>query len=402
MAAAEAFATLNGYAVAELTLNVSEQGPWFAEVTLEQLAPQLKAGSAKLVINGSTLLCTIDNDGTFGQSKSLRVVAGGGGWGKPVKALGYSNDATVKARLVADDAARAVGESIGTFEPARERLTASYARQAGAASIALEDAAGGAVWWVDYEGKTNVAKERPTVKAKATDYEVLAFNARTGVVELGVTGLTVGVGSIISERLDAPETLRAFTLRLTGRKLSMVAVCGETRTTNQIALLFRRIVERIMNGFLFGTYRYRVVSMADDGRVNIQAVSKSAGVPDLLRVEQWPGAAGSHATLTNGAIVLVQFLDGRRDLPAITNFAGKQSAGYVPERITFGAEDPSSAANVAYQGSQVECLFPPMIVSGTMLVGAVPTPFTAVAMQPTGKLLGQVVTGTPRVRVGVS
>ncbi len=399
-----AFATLNGYAVAELVMHVNEQGPWFAEVQLEQAAPKLVAGAAKLVVNGVTLVCAVDPAqlGTHGQSKSCRVVAGGGGWGKVLAAKGYGNDAAVKARLVADDAARAAGETIGTFEPAAERLAVSYARTAGAASVALEDAAGGSLWWVDYDGKTNVAKDRPTAPAKAGSYEVQAYNPRTQVVELGVTGLTVGVGSIISDRLDAPATIRAFTLRMSGKALTMTAVCGPLRTTNQVALLFQRAVERIMNGRLFGAYRYRVVSMATDGRVNLQAVSKFSGVPDLLRIEQWPGVGGAHAELSNGAIVVVQFLEGRRDLPVITNFQGKQGFNFVPDRVTFGASDPSTAAPAAYQGSQVELLFPPMVVSGTMIVGGTPAPFTAVAFQPVQKLLGQVVTGSPRVRVGTS
>lgn len=398
----DAFATLNGYAVADLVLIVNEQGPWFAEVQLEQLAPKLAAGPAKLVINGVALECTVDQPGTYGQAKSCRVIAGGGGWGKVVSAHGYGNDARVKARLVADDAARAAGESIGTFEPAAERLEVSYARTVGAASVALEDAAGGALWWVGYDGKTNVAKDRPTTKAAPDTYEVLAFNPRTQVVELGVTGLTVGVGSIISERLDAPATIRSFTLRLSSKRLTMTAVCGELRTTNQLVLLVRRIVERVMNGWLFGAYRYRVVSMGGDGRVNLQAVAKGAGVPDLLRIEQWPGVAGAHATLQNGAIVVVQFLEGRRDLPVITNYAGVQSSAFVPDRLVFGAKNPNQGVEIAYKGAQVECLFPPMIVSGTMIVSGVPTAFTATAMQPTGKLQGQITTGTPRVRVATS
>jgi hypothetical protein len=86
----------------------------------------------------------------------------------------------------------------------------------------------------------------------------------------------------------------------------------------------------------------------------------------------------------------------------LTGYAGKQSDAYVPDRLVFGAADPSDAANVAYQGSTVEMLFPPMVITGTMLYLGTPAPFTAVGFQPTGKLLGQVTVGTPRVRVGTA
>lgn len=393
----QAFATLNGHAVAELFLHAAENGPWWADVDLERAAAGL-AGAVKLVINGKTLAGTIapNENGTFGQQRRCRVVAGAGGWGTAVPYKGYHNDAQVKARLVADDAARAVGEQIGTFTPRADRLANNYARQAGAASIALDDAAQGGVWWVDYDGRTNVATERPTVKAAIGSYEVLAFNPRTRVVELGVDGLTVGVGSIISERLDAPETIRSFTLCLSGRKLTMQAVCGEARQTNQLERIFRAIVERIMNGFLYGKYRYRVVSMSADGRVNVQAVAKGAGVPDLLTIEQWPGVAGAHATLTNGAIVAVEFLEGRRDLPIVSGYAGKQSSGFVPERLTFGASDPNAAIEVAYKGGTVKVMTPPAVFVGTVN-GA---PATGVITWPTPFTLGTIEIGSARVRVG--
>jgi hypothetical protein len=394
----EAFATLNGYAVAGFTLHVAEGGPWWADVDLEA-APAL-AGAVKLVINGTTLLGTIDpkRNGTHGQQRRCRVVAGGGGWGKEIEKKGYHKDAQVRARLVADDAARAAGEQIGTFAPTQELLASNYARRAGAASTALDDAAGTGVWWVGFDGLTHVAAARPTAKPAVSAYEVLDYNPRTHVVELGVTGLTVGVGSILSERLDEPQTIRSFTLRMTGDKLTMTAVCGETRTTNALEQVFRAIVEKILDGFLFGKYRYRVVNMAADGRVNVQAVSKLSGVPDLLTIEQWPGVAGGHAQLMNGAIVAVEFLEGRRAMPVVTGFAGRQSADYVPSRLTLGATNPDDAVEVAYKGATVKVLTPPAVFQGT--INGLPA--VGVVVWPSGYTLGTIEVGSPKVRVGVS
>lgn len=395
----QAFATVSGRAVAGFTLNTSEGGPWFADVDLEEDAAGL-AGAVELVVNGVKLKGSIPprEAGTFGLQRRVRIVAGAGGWGSLLAKKGYHNDAGVKARLVADDAAREAGEKIGTFAPARERLAANYSRTASTASTALQDAAGTALWWVDYDGLTHVG-ERATAAAPASTYEVLGFNPRTKVAELGVDGLTIGIGAIISERLDAPETIRAFTLTLDKGALRMQAVCGVTRQTNQLEQILRAIVERIMNGWLFGKWRYRVVSMAADGRVNLQAVSKSAGVPDLLTIEQWPGVAGAHATLTNGAIVAVEFLEGRRDLPIVSGYAGKQSDGYVPSVLTLGGE--SGAAEVARKGDSVKCLYPPTVITGTMIVGGVPTPFTGVNVSTTGQILGVIQGGTPAVKAGV-
>jgi hypothetical protein len=396
---AQAFASLNGNAVAGFFLHAAESGPWWADVVLEHAAAGL-AGAAELVINGTTLVGTIDplRNGTHGEQRHCRVVAGRGGWAKLLERQGYHNDAQVKTRRVADDAARAAGETIGTFTPAKATFASNYAREAGAASIALDDAASGGIWWVGYDGLTHVSTARPTTTAPADAYEVQEYNPLTKVLTLGVTGLTVGVGSIISERLDAPETIRSFTLRMTGDKLTMQAVCGEPRTTNAIERLFTVIVERLIQRRLLGKWRYRVVSMGADGRVNVQAVAKSSGVPDLLTIEQWPGVAGAHAELTNGAIVAVEFLEGRRDLPAITGFAGKQSAAFVATRLSLGATDPNDAIEVAYKGATVKVLTPPAVFQGT--INGLPA--AGVVFWPSAFTLGTIEVGSPKVRVGVT
>ncbi len=344
----EAYAKLNGQAVAAFDLHVGSDGPWFADIDLEEDAALADGAAAELVINGSTLRGTVrpEFNATFALQRKCRVVAGGDGWGKPLARKGYHNDAEVKALLVAQDAAREAGETLGTFEPSSPRLAANYARRAGLASRALEDAAGSSLWWVDYAGVTQVAAERPTAAAASDTYEVLGFDPRTRIVRLGVDGLTVGVGSIISERLDAAQTIRAFALKLEARKLTMLADCAPVEhSTGQLINLMRAIIERSTDRKLLGKYRYRVVSMAADGRVNLQAVRKDLGLPDLLTIEQWPGVAGGHAVLTGGALVTVEFLDdGDPSLPVITGYQGKQGAAFLPTSLALGGGTRDAAA----------------------------------------------------------
>jgi hypothetical protein len=78
-----------------------------------------------------------------------------------------------------------------------------------------------------------------------------------------------------------------------------------------------------------GPRKYRVVRMSAD-RVELQIVNRALGLPDILPISQWPGAAGVWAQLQPGALVLVQFIDGDPSQPIVTHYEPKGGAGFRP------------------------------------------------------------------------
>jgi hypothetical protein len=389
----EAFAAVNGHRLTRLRLVTENVGPWHADVTFE-VAPELADGPVTLAVGTRTWKGTLTSQ-TFGLQRKGRIVAGAGGWGTAVKAKGYHNDAGVKARSVADDAAREVGEQIGSFVPAKERVGADYVREARAASCALEDVLGGVAWWVDADGVTH-AGPRASVALSSADYEVLAFDPESLVATLAVDDPgAVQIGSIISERLDGPQTVRQLELTVDATEMRIAAWCGGGEAERgRLPGLMRAIIDRATDGRLWGKYRYRVLRMNGE-RVELQAVRKELGLPDVLPVSMWPGVAGVHAELAPSQEVLVEFLEGRRAQPIVTAFAGKDGSGFVPVSITLGG---TSGPEVTRKGDAVEVLLPPMVANGTMVVGGTPTPFTAVLTSTLGKAVGVATAGTPKVR----
>lgn len=388
----EFFVAANGNPLTRLSVHVSNVGPWHADLEFEG-APELE-GQVVIEVGSLKLSGTLHPaaNGTFGLQRKGLVIAGAGGWGSEVGARHYHNDAGVKARTIAEDAARAVGETIGTLVPTSERVGVDYVRQAGPASRALEDAIGGAPWWVDYDGVTQVGP-RPARALADTAYEVLAFDPRTRLATLAVDDpSSVQIGSVLSERLDAPLTVREVTIRVTPEELRVLAWCGGTELGHGVLSgLLRTIVQRAGDARLWGKYRYRVVQMASE-RVNLQSVRKAAGLPDVLPVSMWPGIAGAHAELTPGAEVLVEFLEGDRTLPIVVAFAGKGGPGFVPVSLTLGGESGSGAARI---GDNVEVLLPPAVFSGTVNG----TPATGFLTFPLNKTLGTITAGSSRVKV---
>jgi hypothetical protein len=222
---------------------------------------------------------------------------------------------------------------------------------------------------------------------------VLAYDPRDRIVTLGVDDPgAVGIGSVLSERLEAPVTVRSLELRVTAGELRVLAWCGASEAGyGQISGLLRSIAQRATDRQLHGLYRYRVTRMVGD-RVELQAVKRIVGLPDLLPLSMWPGIAGAHAELAPSADVLVQFVEGDRAQPVVTHFAGKDGTGFVPTRLTLGGVD---GANAARLGDAVEVLLPPAMFAGT--VGG--SPASGFLTFTTSKALGIITAGSAKVRI---
>lgn len=396
MTTKDTFAAINGQRLTSVQLTVGNAGPWYADCDFE--ADPAVSGRVELVVGQLKLSGTIDTraSGAHTLQRRVRVVGGAGGWGESVAPKAYANDAGVKARTVAEDAARAVGETIGDFVPRDERVGKAYTRQAGPASRTLEDVLGGVAWWVDYAGVTR-AGPRPRQVLPPSSYEVLAYDPRDRIVTLGVDNpAAVVIGSVLSERLEAPLTVRAIELRVTAGELRVMAWCGGSEAGfGPVTGLMRAIAQRSTDGKLHGLYRYRVTRMVAE-RVELQAVKRLVGLPDLLPLSMWPGIAGAHAELAPSAEVLVQFIEGDRAQPVVTHFAGKDGTGFVPTRLTLGGVD---GPNAARNGDAVEVLLPPAVMSGTAIIGGVPTPLTGVLTFTMSKAIGVITAGSGKVRI---
>jgi hypothetical protein len=355
----DAFATVGGARVRRLSLTVPNTGVWCAEVEFIE-APELADGAQVDLRIGSTVwrgTVAPGENGVFALTRKCMVKGGGGGWSKPLAPKHYHNDFGVRAREVAEDLCRETGEVLGSFVPASERIGVDYVREAGiTAAGSLADIIGGVPWWVGQDGLTNVGM-RPATQLNSDRFELLTYEPRLRMATLGVNASDIGpivIGAtLVDQRIDRPAVIREYTVELAEDRLRVQAYCADSEVTaGNLAQLMTSIVKRVMDERLLGKFRYRVVNMRVDGRVDLQAVNKTSGVPDLQYVAMWPGVAGAHADLTPGAEVLVEFIEGDRAQPIITGFGGRQAPGFVPVGIVVG--DPSEAKAAARVGDPVD------------------------------------------------
>jgi hypothetical protein len=410
----DAYATCNGQRLTHLYVNVGNVGPWLAELDFEA-APEV-SGSVEIRAGGLVLRGTIEpsQSGTHLDQRRCRVVAGAGGWSHVVPRKSYHNDAGVKARLVADDAAREVGESIGDFYPAYERIGKDYVRHVGPASRVLEHVIGAGVpWWVAYDGRTHVGPRTPQPLSLSPEagVDVLAYDPRNSSVTFAINdpGL-VQVGSVLAQApLAQPVTIREFDLYVSASSTRVIAWCGGDSTDRgHLAGLMRAIARRATDDRLWGKYRYRVVTMRDDGRVELQAVRRDAGYPDLKPISVWPGVAGAAAVLTPGTEVLCEFIEGDPTQPIVTHFAGVSGPGFVPVSLTLcGSEQRGARQGDLVQSGGVGCtviLTPVTPAPGSPVLPAVPY-LISFSSDPTAvgplaaPLYGSISTGSPKVKL---
>jgi hypothetical protein len=379
--------TLNGKPCERVSLHVSEAGAWLAEVVLADA--DLVSGRAMLVMGGTTWVGTVDpaRSGVFSDAMHVRLV-GGLGWSRVLPRLAYSNDAGVKAMQVATDAASAVGEIVGTFAPATPRLASPFARRVGAASRALEFAAGGVPWYVDAAGVTHVAA-RATYTPNPKAYHVESWDPIAQRATICVEDPTaIGIGALLAdERFTGTQVVREYILVAEGSTICVHAICGAALAGKDLLVeALGAFVRHQVDSRLMAKWRYRVESMSPDGRVNVTALSAQAPFPTLSRV---PVYSSVYVEMSPGAVVLVEFLEGDPSQVRCEPVADTRDAQFAPARTVVGGTE---GADIACKGHAIEGLLPPATFTGT--VNGLPA--TGVVIWAAPKLLGIITVGSTK------
>lgn len=363
----EVFASVGGYPCQRIELSEPARGVWFVDALLADA--QVLTGRVEVVIGGMRLSGTVAQEYSGGAAttggRKVRVVAGGGGWGSLLPRRTYHSELGVRTRTVAQDAATAAGETLGAFAPAAERLGVDWVREAGTASRALEWAAGGVSWWLDRQGVTHVGARAAVNPAGA--YQLLTYDAGDRLVTLTADDPAIfGPGTLISDRLESPLTIREYRVLVESGKLTLEGWCGgEADSYSRLGRSLTALAQHATRGRLRGRYRFRVSSMSGD-RVMLEPVRKDLGLSTIGPVKQRPGVAGCWAQLAHGAEVVVSFLDdGDPAWPCIEGFPAKGDACFIPTSL----EICGPGAPAARLGDSVSVFFPPTIPFTAQLVG---------------------------------
>lgn len=399
---AEAFARIAGHNVRSMYLRIPQAGRWIAEVIMAD-APGLE-GTLDVDVGGVMLRGTVVDSATYVDTQSFKLVGGYGGWQRKLPVRHYHNDgAGVRTLVIAQDAARESGEVLGTFEPAAERIGADYVRAAFVpACKALEDAAGGRLWWVELDGSTSVG-ERATGTLDADRCPLLNFDPSEQVGELGLESIAdVSIGDVITQYVPTPQTIREIRITINADEPLRAKVwCGgNAQSAGRLASLLTDIARRSTDKPLYGFYRYRVTQRIGE---RIEAESARGDMPNVRPIAMWPGVAGAYAELAIGTEILITFIDGNPAEPVIVSFAPSGSPGFVPERLALAGTSGPAAARVGDVVKVAPASGQTITLAGAgQGAGTYTFTFQPIAVpgeSPQGVLLGEIVTGSDKVEI---
>jgi hypothetical protein len=326
----EFFCSVGNRHATRLDLYVPPKGAWYVDAILDDTTDDLsgpvvvRLGSLEL--HGTVLPAY---SGAFVLARSMRIVGGAGGWGTLVTPEHYHDDSGVDALSVAQDAANIAGETLGGFDPAEPLLDADFVRQGhlGPASAVLEQAIGeGRTWWVDSAGVTQCGT-RGTVEAAPGSYDLLTYSPLTRIATLAVDDpAALWVGTILRDRLSEPQTIRELEIHVqvtdgVGSCRALAWTGGDESSASRLGRAIDAVLDKRASRRLWGTYRYRVVSVEADSRLSLQPVSKVPGLPQISVVSQASGIAGGLSNPALGSIVRVGFDDGDSQYPYVSHWA---------------------------------------------------------------------------------
>jgi hypothetical protein len=350
---------LKGNACSAARVTVADWGAWYADLTLTDPIAFVVGDPAPIQCADLSLTGTIISGGVVDGRAAYRVVGGKGGWSKPLPSKPYANDAGVRAALVLNDAAAAVGETLDTPPPTR--LGSHYARAQGLASACLNTLAPRA-WRVDFDGVTRFGLRPPTPYTGSA--VLLKPDPARGVYQFAAESLA-GLLPGVTINGSLPATDIEYSLSKDRITVTVWAGSNQSRRRRAIAALVSGLFPNMRYQ---GAFEFRVISQEGE-RLNVQPVRSASGLPTLERVPVRAGLAGLKCKPVPGTLVVVQFLDADPSRPVVTGFDDPDSPGWMPLEITLGGP---GALGVARIGDTVQAgPYAGVITSGSARVKAV-------------------------------
>jgi hypothetical protein len=302
--------TLNGLRVLSARLFQFWRGAWIAELELDpdDVAQAPTGGPTTLSLGGATLFGTVDGrgSGSFLTRASARVVGGAGGWDRVVPRQDFHSDAGVLSTDVYTQTAGLIGETVKDLTPAPFGVI-DFVRTMGCASRVF----GGADWFVDLDGVTNVGPRPPATADPSLT--IVDFDPLKQRVDFACDGLLMPNTTLRDPRLNGATPIVRDVEQIFDRDGSRgYAWCSAQPISRLTSALANFVIEAAGRAFL-RAYRYRLIEYQGE-RASLQAVSSQAGVPDLIPLAPWSGLAGAVATLAPGQEVFVAF-DHTTDVP---------------------------------------------------------------------------------------
>lgn len=362
-------ATLNGLRVTSARVNIPAWGCWYAEAQVD--GEHTLTGSVTLKIADATYAGTVLSGGPRLGRSSYRIVAGAGGWGRPLPKKPYANDAGVKVSTVVGDAAREVGETISTISSSL-RVGSSFERIEGDPASRVLQAVADQAWYVDEAGVTHLgARAAGALVGKVTRLEPV--DLARGKVVLGAESIATILPGVVVDGLTAVDVLHEISAQ--GGLRSTIWGAQAPGSLSSLSLLAQQLdPDRAFRS----VSEYRV-DTRNGNRLNLQPVRVSTGLPELKNVPVRPGVSGCDAVAALGSRVLVGFIEGDRTRHYVASFEDPDGDNFQPTSLTLNAGEMAGGEHLMTAEATCLLLYNTLVA---LMAAAGGGPLLAAVLQP--------------------
>ncbi len=330
--------TLGSRLVHRAKLHVPWSGRWVLEVHFDGAPPSglvsVQWGQTKLT---GTVIPTKSGEVI---TTGVATIVGGFGWQNKVPALWLVDTAAPPTRVAAQ-LAQAVGETLVIGAGSIRQGRNAYSRPNDYASNILRGLLSeGAAWWVDFDGTTNAAMDRPasTCTAEVMHYEPDARRVKLDIEDpsQALVGATIPAKG---ERFPEAQRIRQIDITADENGFECWALTEPTIQSSRVAELIEQIVGNAPPN-AFATLRGATVQSQDtQRRVSIRYEDRDKELDDEKFVRAWCGVPGVSAEVFSGTRMLAGFDRADPTNPFACLWSPYGEPGHVAKKVFHEANN---------------------------------------------------------------
>ena len=315
------------YNVLKAHLLMLARGPWVIDCDLSAdslLGVGMPSGKCVVMFGGLPFTGTIDpsSSGMFGPTGRCRVVAGGNGWStSPAQGLDLHLDSGVTTTQVYEAIGGQVGEIVTDIAPTVLGTDYVYSNQDPASAVF-----GDGNWWVDPTGVTFAGPRPPAIPDPSL--VIRDFDPIHQKVTFSCDTVLLPNTPLVDPRFGA-TVFTVWNIEQVFDEHGSTGWAWANTVANSSLVIddLKAAVLHWTRAAQLRVYRYQLITYQGDGpggppaRMALQAVTPSAGMPNLIPITPWSGVAGVVTTLAPSQQVLVIFENADPTLPRVIGYS---------------------------------------------------------------------------------